>query len=187
MTSMQLRPIESLGYPGRTYKFYNGTRVFPFGYGLSYTKFNYELISSTKLIIIEMGKHQLCRNVTYEDGVSKSSCPSAVVDELNCSKDKIKLQVSVNNVGKKDGSEVVMIYSKPPKGIVGTHIKQLIGFQRVFVKVGASENVNFEFDPCKSLNIVDTSGYNLVPSGIHKVEVGDGIISDEIVVSLEKN
>jgi beta-D-xylosidase 4 len=43
MTSMELRPVAKHGYPGRTYKFYSGPEVlYPFGYGLSYTKFLYE-------------------------------------------------------------------------------------------------------------------------------------------------
>ncbi|XXG84676.1 hypothetical protein AAC387_Pa10g2142 [Persea americana] len=44
MTSMQMRPVEELGYPGRTYKFFNSTTVYPFGYGLSYTQFNLTLV-----------------------------------------------------------------------------------------------------------------------------------------------
>ncbi|XBI11103.1 hypothetical protein VPH35_138227 [Triticum aestivum] len=43
MTSMELRPVPKHGYPGRTYKFYQGLEVpYPFGYGLNYTKFLYK-------------------------------------------------------------------------------------------------------------------------------------------------
>ncbi|RXH98993.1 hypothetical protein DVH24_011318 [Malus domestica] len=90
MKSMPLRPIDTLGYPGRTYKLLNGSTVYPFGYGLSYTQFNYTLIAA----------------------------------------------VEVKHVGKRDRSEVVFVYSKPPDGIVGTHAKQVIGFERVFAKAG---------------------------------------------------
>ncbi|KAL1633914.1 hypothetical protein SLS58_010858 [Diplodia intermedia] len=38
MTDMSLRP--SAASPGRTYKWYNGTAVFPFGFGLHYTNFS---------------------------------------------------------------------------------------------------------------------------------------------------
>ncbi|GJU16299.1 hypothetical protein Tco_1144265 [Tanacetum coccineum] len=34
MTDMRMRPDPSYGYPGRTYRFYNGKTVFDFGYGL---------------------------------------------------------------------------------------------------------------------------------------------------------
>ncbi|KAM1045506.1 hypothetical protein FF1_036454 [Malus domestica] len=77
--------LDTLGYPGRTYKLLNGSTVYPFGYGLSYTQFNYTLIAA----------------------------------------------VEVKHVGKRDRSEVVFVYSKPPDGIVGTHAKQVIGAPRL--------------------------------------------------------
>ncbi|KAM1032887.1 hypothetical protein FF1_036454 [Malus domestica] len=88
--------LDTLGYPGRTYKLLNGSTVYPFGYGLSYTQFNYTLIAA----------------------------------------------VEVKHVGKRDRSEVVFVYSKPPDGIVGTHAKQVIGFERVFAKSGQKTEVN---------------------------------------------
>jgi hypothetical protein len=38
---MGMRPNATSGNPGRTYRFYNGTPVFSFGDGLSYSTFNY--------------------------------------------------------------------------------------------------------------------------------------------------
>ncbi|KAL9404039.1 hypothetical protein Peur_001011 [Populus x canadensis] len=80
----------------------------------------------------------------------------------------------VQNVGDKDGSEVVMVYSKPPDGVSGAHAKQVIGFERVFAATGKSNKVRFSFNACKSLAIVDTTGYKVIPSGVHKITVGDG-------------
>lgn len=176
MTSMPLRPVESFGYPGRTYKFYNGSTVYPFAYGLSYTQFKYEIVSSTKKLAVKLAPLQHCHALNFTDPKFKQDCPAAVVDELSC-EDKVSLQVSVKNVGAKDGSEVIVVYSRPPKGIVGTPIKQVIGFERVFVPAGASQNVNFELDACKSFNLVDAAGYNLLPSGSHTIEVGDNAVS----------
>jgi beta-glucosidase len=34
-------------FPGRTYRHFTGEAVFPFGFGLSYTTFNYELVAAT--------------------------------------------------------------------------------------------------------------------------------------------
>jgi beta-D-xylosidase 4 len=83
-------------------------------------------------------------------------------------------EVTVQNVGDKDGSEVVMVYSKPPDGVSGAHAKQVIGLERVFAAAGKSNKVRFSFNACKSLAIVDTTGYKVFPSGVHKITVGDG-------------
>ncbi|XP_038711090.1 probable beta-D-xylosidase 5 isoform X1 [Tripterygium wilfordii] len=177
MTSMPLRPVDSLGYPGRTYKFFNGSTVYPFGYGLSYTNFSYSVLTSPATSVkIKLNKFQHCRNVNYsesEQAATINNCPAVVIDDLECGY-KFGFEVAVENVGKEDGSDVVMVYSKPPEGIVGSHSKQLIGFEREFVKSGETKVVKFEFDACKSLNIVDTSGYNLLPSGGHIIMVGEG-------------
>jgi beta-D-xylosidase 4 len=45
-------------------------------------------------------------------------------------------EVTVQNVGDKDGSEVVVVYSKPPDGVSGAHAKQVIGLERVFAAAG---------------------------------------------------
>ncbi|CAN6546148.1 unnamed protein product [Malus baccata var. baccata] len=60
MTSMPLRPMDTLGYPGRTYKLLNGSTVYPFGYGLSYTQFNYTLIAAVESMNILLNKTQHC-------------------------------------------------------------------------------------------------------------------------------
>ncbi|KAK8132637.1 hypothetical protein PG999_000810 [Apiospora kogelbergensis] len=47
MTNMNLRP--GAGNPGQTYKWYNGTTVFPFAHGLHYTTFNATFSNATSL------------------------------------------------------------------------------------------------------------------------------------------
>ncbi|KAL3612103.1 hypothetical protein D5086_003123 [Populus alba] len=149
MTSMPLRPVDSFSYPGRTYKFYNGAAVYPFGYGLSYTEFGNELASPAEAYLeIKLNKHQQCHDLNHtSEGYSQRD---------------------------KDGSEVVMVYSKPPDGVSGAHAKQVIGFERVFAAAGKSNKVRFSFNACKSLAIVDTTGYKVFPSDVHKITVGYG-------------
>ncbi|KAL0005010.1 hypothetical protein SO802_012571 [Lithocarpus litseifolius] len=69
-----------------------------------------------------------------------------------------------------------------PDGIVGTHFKQLIGFQRVFVAAGTGKKIQFTFSVCQSLAIVDYNGYSLLPSGGHTIIFSDGAISFPIQV-----
>lgn len=185
MTSMQLRPVESLKYPGRTYRFFNGSTVYPFGYGMSYTKFAYKLVSSTQKLDIKLANHQHCRVVNYLDSKFKQDCPAAGVDQLDCDANTVTVEVEVQNVGEKDGSEVVLVYAKAPKGIAGTFIKQLIAFERVFLTAGEIQNVKFQLDPCKSFNIIQDTAYDVLPSGIHGIEIGNNAtISTTLQVNL---
>ncbi|KAJ4825741.1 hypothetical protein Tsubulata_039088 [Turnera subulata] len=176
MTSMPLRPVDSLGYPGRTYKFFSGSTVFPFGYGLSYTKFNYTLKPAVRSTQIKLNKFQHCYGIKYENDSYNPPCPSVRIDDMDC-KEKIEFEVEVQNTGSRDGSEVVIAYSKPPQGILATHIKQVIGFQRVFVPAGGSKNVRFVLNLCDSLRVVDYNAYTVLPSGGHTITIGDDFVS----------
>ncbi|XVF38955.1 hypothetical protein REPUB_Repub20aG0147500 [Reevesia pubescens] len=117
------------------------------------------------------------------DGNQNQDCPSVSIDDLSCN-DEIAFEIAVQNVGQKDGSDVILVYSVPPKEINGTHIKQLVGFEKVYLPAKQSKNVKFVLNACKSLNIVDVSGYRLLPSGLHKIVVGD--ISIPVKVSYKQ-
>ncbi|KAL0398362.1 UNVERIFIED_CONTAM: putative beta-D-xylosidase 2 [Sesamum radiatum] len=177
MTSMRLRPVDSLGYPGRTYKFFNGTTVYPFGYGLSYTNFTYKPISTNNKLNIRLNKFQHCKDLEYRDGSYKPACPAVLIDDLKCDSYSVELAIEVTNTGERDGSDVVMVYWSAPSGIAEAPIKQLVAFKRVLVKAGRSEKLKFELNGCKSLGIVDQSGYKLLPWGGGKIEIGDGLLT----------
>ncbi|KAJ4826621.1 hypothetical protein Tsubulata_002221 [Turnera subulata] len=184
MTSMPLRPVDSLGYPGRTYKFFKGSTVFPFGYGLSYTQFNYTLTSTVSSTDIKLNKLQHCYSIRYGNGSFVPPCPAVRIDDLDC-KDEISFEIEVKNVGARDGSEVVLVYSMPPEGIVATHIKQVIAFQRVFVPAGGSKKVKFLLNVCSSLQVVDYNAYSVLPAGNHTITVGDDIVSFPVPVNFQ--
>ena len=132
MTSMSLRPVNN--YPGRTYKFFNGSVVYPFGYGLSYTKFNYTLGSSNMSFNIKLGEDIPCRDMEYmANNTGKPPCPAILIADFSC-KDHFELDIEVKNIGAKHGNEVVLVYSKPPTGIVGTHAKQVIVSRAFFCR-----------------------------------------------------
>lgn len=184
MTSMPLRAVETLGYPGRTYKFFNGATVYPFGYGLSYTVFNYHLTAPQRQLNVILNKFQHCRDVNYTAGSHFSPCPAVLIDDLDCNEaHKVEFEVEVENAGERDGSEVVMVYWVPPPEVAAAPQKQVIAFEKVFVAAGKKENVKFVVDGCKSLGFVDYKGYNLLTSGAHTVMVGDGKLS--FIVNVE--
>ncbi|KAL5995141.1 hypothetical protein ACLOJK_025199 [Asimina triloba] len=173
MTSMKFRPDDALGYPGRTYKFYNGSTVYPFGYGLSYTNFCIRLVSAVRTIKTELGPLQHCQQMQYEPGAYIPPCHAVKVDDLQC-QDTIDFEVEVENAGDMDGSHVLLVYSIPPQGYVGAPSKQVVDFLRVFVEAGCSATVSFSVNACKALSMVTESAYVVLPWGTHTISVGDG-------------
>lgn len=56
LEDMRMRPGTDDGFPGRTYRFYQGEAVYPFGFGLSFSTFEYRLSASgeTGMLKIEV-------------------------------------------------------------------------------------------------------------------------------------
>ncbi|MBU4537818.1 MAG: beta-glucosidase BglX [Weeksellaceae bacterium] len=91
------------------------TPLYPFGYGLSYTKFN------------------------YSDMSVSSSNPKG--------NQTIQASVTVTNSGNYDGAEVVQLYIRDMVGSITRPVKELKGFQKVFLKKGESKKVTFNISP----------------------------------------
>jgi beta-glucosidase len=85
--------------------------VYPFGYGLSYTNFNY---SEMKLSSTSLKGNQT-----------------------------LTASIAVTNSGDKDGKEVVQLYIRDMVGSITRPVKELKGFQKIFLKAGESRTVTF--------------------------------------------
>lgn len=167
MTNMAMRASKSTGYPGRTYRFYNGPMVYPFGYGLSYTHFVHTLASAPKMVSVPMDGHRRGNNSNISNKAIK-------VTHARCSKLSISLDVDVKNVGSKDGTHTLLVFSTPPagKGQWAPH-KQLVAFEKVHVLANAQQRVRVNIHVCKLLSVVDTSGTRRIPMGEHSLHIGD--------------
>ncbi|KAJ8623523.1 hypothetical protein MRB53_032052 [Persea americana] len=174
MTSMQMRPVEELGYPGRTYKFFNGTTVYPFGYGLSYTQFNLTLVKKHRYILCQLNPLQHCQKMKIKPGHFEPPCAAVQVDDLSsCNLEDIEFAIELKNMGERDGSYTVIVYAAPPD-YAGLPSKQVVAFRRVFAQAGESMTIEFKLDPIKSLNVVTDRAYVVLPSGEHNIMIGDG-------------
>jgi len=91
------------------------TPLFPFGYGLSYTTFEYGRLN--------LNKTELSRN------------------------EKLEVSFNLTNTGKYDGAEVAQLYIRDLVGSISRPVKELKGFQKVFLKSGESRKITFEVTP----------------------------------------
>eukprot|EP01012_Entosiphon_sulcatum_P026875 TRINITY_DN32374_c0_g1_i1.p1 TRINITY_DN32374_c0_g1~~TRINITY_DN32374_c0_g1_i1.p1 ORF type:complete len:736 (-),score=89.17 TRINITY_DN32374_c0_g1_i1:56-2263(-) len=155
MLDVNMRPNTTTGYPGRTYRFYTGQPVYTFGSGLSYTTFDEVISTITPAAPIRAG---------YFTTETTLRANAPVVATIT---------VTVTNTGALAGSDVVLVYVKPPNpGQGGAPLKQLVGFQRVFLQPGQHETLQF---PVSSLDLsVPTVEGNVrqVLAGEWAVEVG---------------
>jgi beta-glucosidase len=119
---------------------------YAFGFGLSYTSFQYGAIA--------LNKSRIGRS------------------------EKLTVKLTVTNTGKMDGEETVQLYIRDLFGSVVRPVKELKGFQKVWLKAGESREVSF------TLTANDLRFYNdkleyVVEPGDFKVFVGGS--SDKLV------
>jgi beta-glucosidase len=101
---------------GRTYWFFKGNVLYPFGYGLSYTTFEYTNISVNKSIIDKNRKNEVI------------------------------VSVNIKNTGKLKGDEVVQLYIKELQPSIIQPEKRLKKFKRITLNPGETKTVTFKLN-----------------------------------------
>ena len=113
----QLPAYENYSMEGRTYRYMASEPLYPFGYGLSYTRFEYsEMKAST--INVNLKKKQ-----------------------------NVDLEVKLSNTGKFDAEEVVQMYISNLTTKAKVPIASLKEFKRVSLKAGESTILKFTITP----------------------------------------
>ncbi|KAK3438059.1 hypothetical protein EUGRSUZ_F02442 [Eucalyptus grandis] len=171
MTDMRMRPEPSTGYPGRTYRFYQGQSVFEYGYGLSYTEHSYKFISVTKVLFYlnQSPKSQL-------DEASDDSPRYRPVSDLGaafCKKSNFVVTVEVKNHGDMVGKHPVLLFVRHAKPSSRSPVKQLVAFQSVELKGGETVEVRLALNPCDHLSRADENGVMILEEGRRFLRVGD--------------
>lgn len=168
MTNMGMRADPSRGYPGRTYRFYKGPVVFPFGHGLSYTKFSHKLAQSSKEVSLLLTSLRAMTNSTIlSEGVKARY--------TNCNQKTLDIHIDVKNTGTVDGTHTLLVFSTPPPSGKSSANKQLVGFQKLHLAAGAEQRVRIGIHVCKHLSVVDEFGIRRIPMGEHNLQIGDDI------------
>ena len=83
----------------------------------------------------------------------------------------IKATVTLKNTGTKDGSEVVQLYTQQLVGSVTRPVKELKGFQKVFLKAGESKEITFNIS-AEDLKFYNAALKFVAESGDFKLFIG---------------
>ncbi len=71
-----------------------------------------------------------------------------VLDKTNLKGDQaLTASISLSNTGKYDGAEIVQLYIRDLVGSITRPVKELKGFQKVFLKAGETKTVSFTITP----------------------------------------
>ncbi|MBQ9537961.1 MAG: glycoside hydrolase family 3 C-terminal domain-containing protein [Treponema sp.] len=129
------------------YRWYDTRKMdveYPFGFGLSYTTFDY---SNLELNSDSLG-----------DGKKD--------------KQTVTAKITVKNTGKVAGKEVVQLYISDKTGLATRPEKELKGFKKVFLKPGESVRISFTLDK-RSFAYYSTELEDwYAPSGTYELQIG---------------
>ena len=149
--SMDVNGYYGLMYDTTTVRNYEDCRsdpMYPFGYGLSYTEFEYsEPAADTKAISLE---------------------------EINRGEQFI-ISVNIKNTGKTDGKETAQCYIRDCCASMSRPIRELKDFKKVFIKAGKTVMVEFTLGK-EELAFYNANGEFCVEKGDFDVFVGKNCI-----------
>ncbi len=142
---------------GRTYLYFAGRPLYPFGHGLCYTTFGY---SGLRLEVAETG-----------GGAEPAEVVTATAD------DTVTVTVDVTNLGSRPGVEVVQVYARPVAPRRRRPLRALAGFARVGLEPGECQAVPVPV-PVASLAYWDVAAHRMtVDPGDYEIMVGSSSAS----------
>jgi beta-glucosidase len=139
-----LPPYIDYNMKERTYRFFSGTPLYPFGHGLSYTRFAYSAAPAASIVAGQPLQVAVrVANTGKRDG-------DDVVQAY-----------------------LVPVAEQPKARTLAELQRQLIAFRRVAVKAGKAQEVRFEIDP-RTLSLVEPNGERAILPGAYRLFVGGG-------------
>jgi beta-glucosidase len=124
---------------GKSYVDMDASPLFEFGFGLSYTSFEYSNLIITPEEIGQAGE--------------------------------VYVSVDVKNTGNRDENEVVQLYIDDLISSMSRPVKELKGFEKIYLAAGEKKTVRFKLEP-EHLSFLDRHLEPVVEPGMFKVMVG---------------
>jgi len=136
--------------PGRTYRYFDGKSIFPFGYGLNPLT-HFEILNA--------------QVINYQNNVESTTT------KLSC-----KLTIQIQNMGTRKGDDVILVYFSPSNITVPSPSarlrKQLFGFRRLSdVEPNQVRTISIPFRPFELYN---TLGQPIVVPGLYQIIISNG-------------
>ena len=139
-------PMEDYSMKGRTYRYYEDTPLYPFGYGLSYSSFEYS--------DLKLDENGATVTVTNTGSVKADEVAELYIDKMPEDKNSNGLNGDVSQLDP----------ANQPK-------YSLAGFERVSLAPGESKEVEFSFDE-RTFDTVLEDGSRVKLKGTYKIFVG---------------
>lgn len=149
----------NVGY--RYYDAHNIKPLFPFGYGLSYTRFAFSHL----------------RLQPEEKAPPGTSDPASSTSRQEAN--MVEVSATITNIGKAAGADVVQLYVGDPR-VANEPPRQLKGFSKVFLDPGKSSTVHFILKGHDLSYWKDSANGWVLPSGNFQVFVGDSSSPDNL-------
>jgi len=150
--------------PGRTHRFFTGHAVIPFGYGLSYTTWRYEVTG------VPVGPVSLAplRGLIEGAGSSPFLAHAKMIEVAPL----VQYEVRVTNTGTVDSDDVVIGFWTPPgAGKDGAPLQTVFAFERVHVRAGESKTVLLH-PTAADFTQVDGQGKRRLLAGDYRIRFG---------------
>lgn len=147
------------------------TPLFPFGHGLSYTRFEYSGLTITPAITRAAGDGEQ----PAPGGQPAGSITTSGIAEIGC---------IVRNSGDRGGAEVVQLYLRDPVAQVNRPVRYLAGFARVTLQPGQACRVTFRLHADRTA-FAGLAGDLVVEPGLIEVGVGSSSLDLRLDGKLE--
>ncbi len=135
----QLPPFDDYCMNNRTYRYMTEEPLYPFGFGLSYSKFVYSDLHLEK------------ENINQGES--------------------LHLSLTLRNAGDRTAAEVVQFYLTDLKASTIVPLHHLVGFERITLEAGGSQEVKFTITP-EMMSFFNDEGKLTLEPGEFRLEIG---------------